>query len=64
MSTPKSAAEQPGVQEDRVIGTNPDGERVTMRKGNDDLANMLSRVTADNLHPEQETGEPRGNEQW
>lgn len=29
-----------------------------------DLADLLSRITDDNLHPEQSTGEPRGNEHW
>lgn len=64
MSIPKSTTEQQGIQKDQATGAIPEGERVTTRKSNDDLADLLSRVTADNLHPEQETGEPRGNEQW
>ncbi len=58
MSTSKSAAEQPGVHEGQATGVIHEGERVATRKSNDDLADLLSRVTADNLHPEQETGEP------
>jgi antitoxin component of MazEF toxin-antitoxin module len=64
MSIPKSTTEQQGIQKGQATGAIPEGERVTTRKSNDDLADLLSRVTADNLHPEQETGEPRGNEQW
>ena len=29
-----------------------------------DLVDLLSRITDDNLHPEQDTGEPQGNERW
>ena len=35
-----------------------------MRKAPYDLADMLSRITDDNLQPEQSMGKPRGNEQW
>lgn len=64
MSIPKSTSDQQGIQKDQATGAILEGERVTMRKISDDLADLLSRVTADNLHPEQETGEPRGIEQW
>ena len=39
-------------------------ERAAMRKKTCDLDDLLSRVTADNLHPEQDFGEPRGGEMW
>ena len=35
-----------------------------MRKRAYELADLLSRMTADNLHPEQDIGKPQGNEQW
>ena len=35
-----------------------------MRKRAYELADLLSRVTTDNLHQEQDTGKPQGNEQW
>ena len=40
------------------------GERVAMRKRKYDLDDLLARVTPDNLHPEQDTGEAQGNEEW
>ena len=61
---PKAIAEQWGVSEGSVIDMASQGDRVVMRKRTYDLADMLSRVTADNLHPEQDTGESQGNEQW
>ena len=32
------------------------GDQIGMRKRTYDLANVLNRVTADNLHPEQDQG--------
>ena len=61
---PKAIAEQWGVGEGSAIELESEGDRVVMRKRAYDLAALLSRVTADNLHTEQETGEPQGNEQW
>ena len=40
------------------------GDRVVLRKRPYDLADLLSRITDDNLHSELDTGEPQGNEQW
>ena len=61
---PKAIAEQWGVSEGSAIEMESRGDRVVMRKKAYDLDDMLSRVTADNLHPEQDTGEPQGNEKW
>ena len=61
---PKAIAEQWGVSEGSAIEMESRGDRVVMRKRSYDLDDLLSRVTADNLHPEQDIGEPRGNEQW
>ena len=40
-----------------------ESERVVKRKRKSDLDDLLARVTPDNFHPEQDTGEARGNEQ-
>ena len=34
------------------------------RKSTCNLAEMLDRVTPENLHPEVDFGEPEGEEQW
>ena len=61
---PKAIAEQWGVSEGSAIEMEARGDRVVLRKRIYDLADLLARVTADNLHPEQDTGAPLGNEQW
>ncbi len=55
---PKAIAEQCGVSEGSAIEMDAQGGRIVLRKRPYDLAEMLSRITADNLHPEQEIGEP------
>ena len=42
----------------------PETRSVVMQKRRCDLDEMLDRITADNLHPEQDTGEAQGNEEW
>ena len=59
MRIPKPNAEQPGASEDSAIEASSGDGKIGY-----DLADLLGRVTADNIHPEQETGEPRGNEHW
>ena len=61
---PKVIAEQWEVSEGSGVEMASQGDGVVMRKRPYDLADMLSAVTADSLHPEQDTGEPQGNEQW
>ena len=61
---PKAIAEQWGVSEGSAIEMASRGDRVVMRKRPYDLAGLLSLVTDDNLHPEQDIGEPQGKEQW
>ncbi len=61
---PKAIAEQWGVSEGSAIEMQSQGDRVVMRKRAYDLADMLSRMTADNVHPEHDTGEAQGNERW
>ena len=57
MRIPKPNTEQPGASEASAIEANSGNGKIGY-----DLADLLSRVTADNIHPEQEWGEPRGNE--
>ena len=61
---PKAIAEQWGVSEGSAIEMASQGDRVVMRKRPYDLADMLSQVTDENLHPEQDMGAPKGKEQW
>ena len=61
---PKAIAEQWGVSEGSAIEMDARGEQVVMRKRNYDLDDLLDRITPDNLHPEQDTGEAQGKEEW
>ncbi len=61
---PKAIAEQWGVSEGSAIEMDASDGQVVMRKRKYDLADLLARVTVDNLHPEQDTGEAAGNEEW
>ncbi len=61
---PKAIAEQWGVSEGSAIEMDSQGDRIVMRKQTYNLAEMLTRVTPDNLHLEQDTGDTQGNEQW
>jgi antitoxin MazE len=61
---PKPIAEQWGVQEGSAIEIVSRGEQIVMRKRTYVLADMLAQVTADNLHPELDTGPAQGNEEW
>lgn len=61
---PKAVAEQCGVSEGSAVEMDAEEGRIVLRKRTHDLADMLNRITADNLHPEQDFGEPEGNEQW
>lgn len=61
---PKAIAEQCGVSEGSAVEMDAQDGRIVLRKRSHDLADMLSRITADNLHKEQDFGEPQGKEQW
>ena len=61
---PKPIAEQWGVHEGSAIEIVSHGDQVVMRKRTYNLADMLDRVTEDNLHPELDTGPAQGNEAW
>ena len=61
---PKPLAEQWGVREGSAIELVPRGDQVVMRRQTWHLAEMLNRVTAENLHPELGMGPAQGNEEW
>ncbi len=61
---PKAIAEQWGVSEGSRIELIPRGEKVVIRKKRYDLAEMLEKVTPDNLHSEVDMGPPAGREEW
>ena len=61
---PKPIAEQWGVREGSAIEIVSRGEQLVLRKRTYNLADMLAQVTADNLHPELDTGPAQGNEEW
>ena len=61
---PKPTAEQWGVREGSAIEIVSHGEHFVLRKRTYKLPDMLAQVTADNLHPELDTGPAQGNEEW
>ena len=61
---PKAIAEQWGVSEGSAVELISRGEQVVMRKKTYDLAEMLARVTSENLHSEVDFGPPAGREEW
>lgn len=61
---PKPVAEQWGVCEGSSIEMVPRGDQLVMRKRAYRLADLVARITPDNLHAEVDTGPPRGNEEW
>lgn len=61
---PKPIAEQWGVREGSAIEIVSRGDQVVLNKRRHSLAEMMARVTPDNLHSESDTGPPLGNEAW
>ena len=61
---PKTIAEQWGVSEGSAIEMDSRDDLVVLRKKSYDLADLLSQITVDNLHQEQEIGESKGSEKW
>ncbi|MYB34440.1 MAG: AbrB/MazE/SpoVT family DNA-binding domain-containing protein [Gammaproteobacteria bacterium] len=63
---PKAIAEQWGISEGSAIEMDVQAQdnRVVMRKQVYNLSEMLAQVMPENLHPEQDTGDAQGNEQW
>ena len=61
---PKAIAEQWGVREGSAVELVSRGEQVVIRKREHDLAEMLAKVTPENLHSEVDFGPPVGREEW
>lgn len=61
---PKPVAEQLGIHEGSAAEIVPSGVRMIVRREIANLDDLLAQITEDNLHAEQDTGPPRGNEQW
>lgn len=61
---PKPIAEQWGVQEGSAIEIVPEGDTLLLRKQSYDLDGLLEQITPENVHGEQDTGAPQGNEIW
>ncbi len=61
---PKPIAEQWGVQEGSAIEIVPQGEQVVLRRKTYDLEDLVTQITPENLHSEQDFGPPQGNEAW
>lgn len=61
---PKTVAEQCGISEGSAMEMDVQSGRIVMWKRNYDLEDMVSRITAENLHPEEDMGPSRGNERW
>ena len=61
---PKPIAEQWGVREGSAVEIVSRGDEVVLSKREYSLAEMMGRVTPDNLHSEFDTGPPMGNEAW
>ena len=62
--TPEETSDQSGASEGAAVETALQDDAVETYGRGDDLADLLSRITDDNLHPEQDTGERLGNEHW
>ncbi len=61
---PKPIAEQWGVREGSRVEMTPRGDQLVVRRKAYDLAEMVGRMTARNLHAEVDTGPAQGNEEW
>ena len=60
----KAIAEQCGVSEGSAVEIDAQQGRIVMRKSSYDLADMLERITPENVHSEVDFGGPEGEEQW
>lgn len=61
---PKPIADQWGVSAGSAVELVPDGDTLILRKHTYDLGTLLANITPDNVHGEQDTGEPQGKEIW
>ena len=61
---PKPIAERLGIQEGSTVEILPHGDSMIIRRETYSLDDMLARISRDNLHAEQDTGPPQGDEEW
>ena len=61
---PKAVAEQCGISEGAAMEMDVQSGRIVMWKRNYDIEDMVNRITAGNLHPEEDMGPSQGNERW
>ena len=61
---PKAVAQQCGISEGSAMQMDVESGRIILWKRNYDLADMVSWITPENVHPEVEMGPSQGNEQW
>lgn len=61
---PKPVVEQLGIQEGSAIEILLRGDSMIIRRETYSLDDMLTQISEDNLHPEQNAGSPQGNEEW
>ena len=61
---PKAVARQCGITEGSALEMDVRSGRIVLRKRKYDLAEMVSRITPENVHPEEDMGPSRGHEQW
>ena len=64
VSKPRATSEQSGATEGSAAETASESDRVVTLKRPYDLADLLRHVTDDNMHPEQDIGDPKGIEHW
>ena len=64
MRIPKDIPEKSGITESSANEMASHSDRVVTGERPYKLADLLNRVTDDNLHRERDTGAPRGKEHW
>ena len=61
---PKAVAKRCGISEGSAMEMDVQSGRIVLWKRNYNLADMVSRITPENVHPEADMGPSRGHEQW
>ena len=60
----KTVMERRGTSLGSGIDAVPQGDRAGANERPYELADLLGRISDENLQPERGTGKPQGNEQW
>ncbi len=61
---PKPIADQWGVSAGSAVEIVPEGDTLVLRKHTYDLEALLAGIRPENVHGEQASGPPEGNEAW